>query len=450
MPLLKNIMEKNDTFIAECEGYTEDGAGVVKIDGFVIFVPGLLEHETAEIGITKLKKNYGYGRVINVIRPSEHRVKPICSVARACGGCTLQHMDDAEQRHFKEEKVRMCFRQNAGMEPEILPILKAQPFENYRNKVQIPVQFNKGKVEMGFYQNHTNRIVEFDTCAVQSHLSNQISAYLKKRFEALGCAKNIRHVLIKHAHRTGEVMVVLIVRNYPFEGSEKLVNQLTSKFEEIKSLSVIVNRREDNVILDGKEILLSGRPYIEETLLGCRFRISARSFYQINPYATEILYSKAIEAAGLTGKEILIDLYCGTGTMGIIGASKAKKVYGIEIVPDAVRDAKINAEANHVSNIDFFCMDASKGAQAILRSKIKADAMIIDPPRKGCSKDTIDAIVKIAPRRLVYVSCDPATLARDVKILSEAGYVLESVQPVDMFPHTTHIETIVLLQKLNS
>ena len=443
-------MEKNETYIAECEGYTEDGAGVVKIGGFVIFVPGLIEHETAEIGITKLKKNYGYGRVVRIIKPSEHRTDPVCSVSRPCGGCQLQHMDDAEQRHFKEEKVRMCFRQNAGMEPEILPILKAQPFENYRNKVQIPVQFNKGKVEMGFYQNHTNRIVEFDTCHVQSELSNEISAYLKKRFEVLGCAKQIRHVLIKHAHRTGEVMTVLIVRNYPFENSDRLITQLTEKYPQIKSLSAIVNRREDNVILDGKEILLYGRPYIEETLLGCRFRISARSFYQINPYATEILYSKAIEAADLHGKETLIDLYCGTGTMGIIGSSKAKKVYGIEIVPDAVKDAKINAEINGVKNIDFFCMDASKGAQAIIRSKIRADAMIIDPPRKGCSRDTIDAIVKIAPQRLVYVSCDPATLARDVKILCEEGYQLESVQPVDMFPHTTHVETIVLLQRQNS
>lgn len=438
-------MEKNETYIAQCEGYTEDGAGVVKIGGFVIFVPGLIEHETAEIGITKLNKNYGYGRVVRIIEPSEHRTEPVCKIARPCGGCQLQHMDDAEQRHFKEEKVRMCFRSNAGMEPEILPILKAEPFEHYRNKVQIPVQLNKGKVEMGFYQNHTNRIVETDTCYVQSQLSNEISAFLKKQFEIYSCASVIRHVLIKHAHRTGQVMVTLIVRNYPFKGCDKLKDALLKKYPQIKSFSAIINRREDNVILDGRDVLIAGNPWIEETLLGCTFRISARSFYQINPYATEILYTKAIEAAGLTGKETLIDLYCGTGTMGIIAASKAKKVYGIEIVPDAVRDAKINAENNHVENIEFLCMDAGKGAQAILRSRIKADAVIVDPPRKGCSRDTIDAIVKISPQRLVYVSCDPATLARDVKILSEQGYKLQSVQPVDMFPHTTHVETVCCL-----
>ena len=443
-------MEKNETYTAVCEGYTEDGSGVVKIDGFVIFVPGLIEHETAEIGITKLNRNYGYGRIVKILEPSEHRVQPVCPAARPCGGCQLQHMDDAEQRHFKEEKVRMCFRSNAGMEPEILPILKAEPYEHYRNKVQIPVQLNKGKTEMGFYQNHTNRIVETEKCYVQSELSNEIAAWLKQQFARTGCTEQIRHVLIKHAHRTGQVMVVLIVRNYPFAGSEKLCASLLKKFPMIRSLQAIINRRSDNVILDGKDVLIAGDPYIEETLLGCTFRISARSFYQINPYATEILYSKAVEAAGLSGKEILIDLYCGTGTMGIIASSKAKKVYGIEIVADAVRDAKINAQANGADNIEFLNMDASKGAQAMIRSKIKADAMIVDPPRKGCSPETISAIVKIAPKRLVYVSCDPATLARDVKILCAEGYELKSVQPVDMFPHTDHIETIVLLQKLNS
>lgn len=303
---------------------------------------------------------------------------------------------------------------------------------------------------MGFYQNHTNRIIEFDSCSVQSELSNKIASELKSLFDRFQCAARIRHVLIKHAHRTGQVMVALIVREYPFRNSDKVTGMLQKKFPEIRSLIAIVNRREDNVILDGKEILIAGNPYIEETLLGCTFRISARSFFQINPYATEILYSKAIEAAGLTGRETLIDLYCGTGTMGIIAASKAKKVYGIEIVADAVKDARINAKENNVNNIEFLNMDASKGAQAIIRSKIKADAMIIDPPRKGCSKDTIDAIVKIAPSRLVYVSCDPATLARDVKILTDKGYQLAGIQPVDMFPNTTHIETIVLLQRQNS
>lgn len=440
-------MEKNEIYIATATGYTEDGAGVTRINGVVIFVPGLLKDEEAEIGITKMKKTYGYGRIIQIRKPSPHRLQPKCSVYKQCGGCQLQHMDSHEQNFFKEDKVKTCFTQIAQMDVEVKPIIKVEPHWNYRNKVQIPVQLKDGKVEMGFYAPHTNRIIQYDTCHVQTDLSNDITNYLHHQMGMLACAKEVRHILIKHAHITGEVMVGLVVRNYPFHNCDKLINNLTKKYPQIKSLLAIVNRRDDNVILDGKEILLAGRKYIEEELLGWKFRISARSFYQINPYATKELYSKAIELAGLTGKETLIDLYCGTGTMGIIAASKAKKVYGIEIVSDAIKDANINAEANNVQNIQFINADASKGAQAIIRSKIKADAMIIDPPRKGCSKDTIDAIVKIAPKKLVYVSCDPATLARDVRILTDNGYQLELVQPVDLFPQTVHVETVAVLSR---
>ena len=443
-------MKKNDTFIAECTGYTEDGAGVVRTDGFVVFVKGLMIGEEAEIGMTAVKKNYGYGRIVRLVRPSKDRTEPRCSVSRPCGGCQLQHMNDNAQRFFKEEKVRNCFRTNAGMEPEILPIIRTEPYYHYRNKVQVPVQFNQGKVEMGFYQNHTNRIINYDACDVQSELSNRITVFLKEQFARFGCAANIRHVLIKHAHVSGQVMVVLIVRRHPFAREEELVKKTVEAFPEVRSMTAIENRREDNVILDGREYVLYGEPYIEEELLDCRFRISARSFFQINPYATKLLYAKALEFAGLTGRETVIDLYCGTGTIGILAAKHAKKVYGIEIVADAVKDAKVNARINGVENIEFLNMDASHGAQAVLRSKIKADAVIVDPPRKGCSREALDAIVKIAPKRLVYVSCDPATLARDVKILMENGFTVDKIQPVDMFPQTVHVETVVLLQKLNS
>ena len=439
------LMEKNEVYIGTCTGYNEDGAGVVRIEGIVLFVNGLLMGETAEIGIMKMKKNYGYGRVVRLIEASEHRCTPRCTVYRQCGGCTLQHMDDAEQRRFKEEKVKLCFRANAGMEIEPLPILRDEPVWNYRNKVQIPCAYEQGRVKMGFYRTHTNDIVPYDACMVQTDLSNELTDWFRKHLGE--AAKQVRHVLIKHAHMTDQVMVVLVVRKYPFVNSEAIIDQLVHAYKNISSVVVIVNKREDNVILDGQEICVYGNPYIEEELLGCRFRISARSFYQINPYMTKRLYETAIEYAGLTGKEILIDLYCGTGTMGLIASSKAKKVYGIEIVPEAVKDAEKNAEINGIENIRFLNMDASKGAQAMIRSKIKADAVIVDPPRKGCSKETLDAIVTISPERLVYVSCDPATLARDVAILREKGYELEKVQPVDMFPQTTHVETVVLLSK---
>lgn len=442
-------MEKNEVYKAVCTGYTEDGLGVTRINGAVIFVPNLIAGEEAEIGITKMKNSYGYGRVVKLLKSSEHRLEPMCPIARPCGGCQLQHMDSVAQKEFKEDKVRGCFEKNAGIHADILPIITTDHVWNYRNKVQIPVQVNNGNVQMGFYQNHTNRIVETDTCYCETERSNEIGRFLKSEIERLGCAKQFRHVLIKHAHLTGEIMTTFIVRNWPFPKSDILVGRLKDNFSDIVSINAIINRNENNVILDGKEINVFGRSYIEEELLGCRFRISSKSFYQINPYATAKLYSKAVEFAELTGKETLIDLYCGTGTIGMIASKHAKRVYGIEIVPQAIEDAKINAEVNHIDNIQFINADALKGAQMLLRSKIKPDVVIVDPPRKGCSSDTLAAIVKMSPERLVYVSCDPATLARDVRILSDNGYELKLVQPVDLFPQTVHVETVVLMSKVN-
>ncbi len=443
-------MKKNDLWEGTCEGYTYDGAGVVHFGDIVFFVPGMIEGETAELGVTAMKKNYGYARIAELKQKSEHRAIPQCSVYKQCGGCQLQHMDYEEQKRFKENKVKGVFLQNAKMDITPLPILTSPHLTAYRNKVQVPVQTDKGKVKMGFYRGHTNDIAEFDYCMVQTDRSNEIVQFLRRKLASLKCSSVFRHVLIKHAHRTNQIMVCFVVREHPFRNEERLVSELTEAFPEIRSVSCIINRREDNVILDGKEVLLSGSSYIEEELLGCRFRISARSFYQINPYTTEILYSKAIEYAGLTGTETVIDLYCGTGTIGILCAKKAKKVYGIEIVDDAVKDARINAELNHITNIDFFTADARKGARRLIENKIRADVVIVDPPRKGCSRETLDAIVTISPKRLVYVSCDPSTLARDCAYLKEKGYVTGDIQPVDMFPGTNHIETIVLLQKLNS
>lgn len=441
-------MEKNEVYRAVCTGYNEDGSGVVRIDGMVFFVPGLLEGEEAEIGITAIKRHFGYGRIVRLIEKSAHRTEPLCKVYRLCGGCQIMHMDREEQSRFKEEKLKQCFRANADMEIEPLPIITAEPYTNYRNKVQIPVQVNHGKVEMGFYQKHTNHIIPFDECHAESELSNSIVSDLRNWFEELGCAEVMRHVLIKHAHRTGQVMVVFIVKKWPCNNDQELIRRLMTKYPMIRSLSALINKRTDNVILDGKDVYLAGEPYIEEDLLGKTFRISARSFFQINPFTTPLLYQTAIDYCGLSGKETVVDLYCGTGTIGMIASDKAKKVYGIEIVPDAIKDAKKNAERNNVTNIEFLTADANQGAQRILKSKLKVDVVIVDPPRKGCTRDTLDAIIRISPKKLVYVSCDPATLARDVKILEENGYHMEKIQPVDMFPGTVHVETVVLLSKV--
>lgn len=443
-------MKKNENWTGTCIGYTWDGLGVVRFGDLVFFVPGLIEGEEAELSVTAMKKNYGYARIVKLLKESEHRTVPQCSVYRQCGGCQLMHMDLEEQRHFKQEKVRNLFLQNAHMEIQVQPILEAEVTAKYRNKVQVPVQLNNGRTEMGFYANRTNRIVEYDTCLVQSDLSNEITSKFRQWLSELGCTKAFRHVLIKHAHNTDQVMICMIVRNYPFNNSDVLLKRITETWLQVKSVSCIVNRREDNVILDGTDIQLYGTPYIEEELLGCRFRISARSFFQINPYSTKILYSTAIDYAQLSGNETLIDLYCGTGTIGILASRHAKHVYGIEVVADAIRDARVNAEINDVHNIDFYTADAKVGAQKLIQSGVKADVVIVDPPRKGCSRETLEAIHTISPKRLVYVSCDPATLTRDCAILKEMDYEVQKVQPVDMFPGTLHVETIVLLQKQNS
>ena len=287
-------MKKNDLWQGVSEGYTYDGAGVVHFGDIVFFVPGLLEGEEAELGVTAMKKNYGYARIAKLLKKSEHRVTPKCSVYKQCGGCQLMHMDYAEQLRFKTDKVKGVFLQNAKMEIEPERIITGGHEVAYRNKVQVPVQYDKGRVKMGFYRGRTNEIVQF----------------MKKKLEELRIGSVFRHVLIKHAHRSGQIMVCFVVREYPFRNAERLVNDLTKAFPEIRSVTCIENRREDNVILDGKETVLFGEPYIEEKLLGRTFRISARSFYQINPYATEMLYAKAIEYSGLTG--VYVSVTCAS------------------------------------------------------------------------------------------------------------------------------------------
>ena len=441
------MMKKKEVFVGRCVDYTYDGLGVVRDDDFVFFVSGLIVGEEAKLAAMAIKKNYGYARVVEILKESPHRRNPACSAAHKCGGCTLMHMDFQEQKHFKENKVKRLFLQNAHMDLEINPLLEGEKTAAYRNKVLVPMQVHDGHVNMGFYQRHSNRIIPFDRCIVQTEESNAIVQFLREKMEALSCGENVRHVLVKHAHVTNHMMVCLVVRQYPFIGIDVLRQDLVRKFPQITSVLAMVNRREDNVILSGEEIVLYGDAFIEEELMGCRFRISARSFFQINPYATKILYKKVLEMADLNGLETAVDLYCGTGTIGILMAKCAKAVYGIEIVEEAIADAKVNAEINGIHNIQFMAKDAKNGAMALIKQGIRPHVIVVDPPRKGCSKETLDAIIMMAPKRLVYVSCDPATLARDCAYMQGNGYMVQSVQPVDLFPNTIHVETVVKLSQ---
>ena len=297
----------------------------------------------------------------------------------------------------------------------------------------------------GYYRSHSHDIVDFDQCCLHSDLENAILRSLKAWIAEIGDPKQFRHWLIKHAFRTGQVMVVFIANTVQIKGKMELIRRLTESYPQIRSIILNVNEREDNVILGDKEIVLWGSASIEEELLGLRFQISAKSFYQINPIQTEVLYRKAIELAGLTGKETVIDVYCGTGTIGLSAASKAKRVIGIEIVPSAVEDAKNNAVRNGITNAEFICGDAGACTSQLLQRNIQPEVAIVDPPRKGLDRLTIDSLVKMNPDRIVYVSCDPATLARDCAFLNEQGYSVQVVQPVDMFPQTMHVETVCLL-----
>jgi len=438
--------KKNDVLTAEAVDYTFDGLGVVRHEGLCFFVKDLLKGEKAEIGVTAVKKNVGYGRVIRRLSDSPQRVEPRCPVARQCGGCQLQMMNSELQAEFKRHRVADCFQRIGHLDVEVKPVLSMEFPWKYRNKVQVPVGMNReGQMISGYYRSHSHDIVDFDQCCLHSDLENAILSSLKAWIAEIGDPKQFRHWLIKHAFRTGQVMVVFIANTAQIKGKMELIRLLTESYPQIRSIILNVNEREDNVILGDKEIVLWGSASIEEELLGLRFQISAKSFYQINPVQTEVLYRKAIELAGLTGKETVIDVYCGTGTIGLSAASKAKRVIGIEIVPSAVEDAKNNAVRNGIVNAEFICGDAGACTSQLLQRNIQPEVAIVDPPRKGLDRLTIDSLVKMNPDRIVYVSCDPATLARDCAFLSEQGYSVQVVQPVDMFPQTTHCETVVLL-----
>lgn len=440
-------MKKNDRFIGVCTGYNVDGLGVVKHDGLVFFVKNVLRGEEVEVVVTAMKKTYGFGHCVRHLTVSNHRQEVQCDIYKLCGGCHLQHMDKEEQCYFKRQKVVDCFASIAKMTPNVVEVLDMDSPYRYRNKVQVPIQLVNDEVKMGFYRNHSHDIIEFEDCLVQTKCSNKIVHRMKALLKEYQVASNFRHIVIKHSHNTDEVMVVWVVREYPFKFVEELKEKLMSEFSNIKSIVVNINQRNDNVVLSSDEVILTESGQIKESLNDFYFNISSRSFYQINPIQTKVLYEKAMEYATIKPEDIVVDFYCGTGTIGLFASQYAKKVIGVEIVPEAIADAKVNAENNGINNIQFICADAKDGSKEILKMGQKVDVVFVDPPRKGCDEETLSAIVEMAPKKIVYISCDPSTLARDCKLLKEWGYSVEEVQPVDMFPLTHHVETVCLLTR---
>ena len=441
-------MKKNEVFTGICLDYTEDGLGIVKQDSFVYFVKGLLKGETAKIKVISLKKNYGYGKVEEILTASKNRRESQCPYYPKCGGCQLLHMSYAEQLQLKENKVQQDLIKIAKLDIQVEPILQADEEFFYRNKVQIPLQMKDGKLIGGFYRSYSHDVVEMDACLLQSDLSNQIYAETLLLVKKYAMGSEIRHIMIKHGFTTNEVMLVLISLKRKIRNMDFLVKEITEAYPEIKSVVLNVKEKDDNVILGKENIVLYGQSTITDILLGKKFKISANSFYQVNPRQTEKLYAKAIEYADLKKEDVIADVYGGIGTIGICASDFVKKVYGVEIIEEAIEDAKENSRLNNISNTEYEAGDAGTVVEKWLQEGIQIDVAFIDPPRKGCDDLTIESLVKLQPRSIVYVSCDPATLARDLQKFDLLGYKTEKVQPLDMFPNTKHVETVVLMSRV--
>ena len=435
-----------------CVDYTYDGLGIIKIDGEVLFAKNLIIGEEAKVRVLKKEKNVYIGEVIKIYNPSSNRVTPSCPYYEDCGGCHLLHMNYEEQLRFKEKHVQNCINRIGGIDKEVLPIIKMdEPFK-YRNKVQVSFSKDyKGNVVGGFYKEKTHQIIDNENCLLENEEAEQIISFFKslikkydiEPFDRSSNNGTIRHLLVRTGYHSKEVMVVIITKSRFIPKQNILIQELTKKFPNIVSIIHNINEAKTNMILGNKENCIYGKSYIEDTLCGLKFRISSKSFYQVNPIQTEKLYETAIKAANLSKEDNIIDAYSGIGTIGLIASKYCKSVVGVEIVKEAIINAYSNARLNNINNAKYYVDDASKFIINYSKEN-KADVVFVDPPRSGLDKKFVDTLLLSKPSRVVYVSCDPSSLARDLKMLKE-GYEIESIQPVDMFPNTYHVETVVLL-----
>ena len=453
------MVVKNNEYILDIISVGYEGEGIAKIDGYPIFIEGAILGEKVKVLIVKAKKNYAYGKLLEVIEASEERIEPKCKVYKRCGGCTVQHMNYKKQLDYKFERVKDCISKIGGLDSSLVeyPIGMKEP-ERYRNKVQLPVGIVKGELSIGFYAPRSHNIINLETCLIQDKVADKVADITRKwmiKYNISAASidgvfnKNglIRHVMIRKGFTTNEVMVVLVSTKKSVPDIENFIEEIKNNIEGIKSIILNVNKENTNVILGQECITLWGKDTITDYIDNFKFNISPLSFFQVNPVQTEKLYSKALEYAGLTGEETVFDAYCGTGTITLFLSQKAKKVYGVEIIEPAIINARENAKINNIDNAEFFVGKSEEIIPELIEKGIVPEVIVVDPPRKGCDIKLLEAIGKAKPKRVVYVYCDPSTLARDLKILEEKGYKTEKVQPVDMFPHTSHIENVTSLIK---
>ncbi len=451
------MLQKNDIINLKITSATAEGSGVGKTDdGIAVFVPLSAVGDELIVRILKVKKTYAFGKIEEITAPAPSRVTPDCPYFAKCGGCVWRHISYKEECKLKQQKVTDAVQRIGGIQTEIRPILGSERTLRYRNKAQLPVGLGRdGAVQMGFYAFHSHRIINCADCALQpgqfADVMQITRAFLAESDndiydEATGKGR-LRHLYIRYGEVTDELMVCYVVNGNGLKQEDVLVKMLREGLPNLKTVIVNSNREKTNVILGRKNRVIYGSGFITDVLCGLTFRISPFSFWQVNRAQAERLYEQARAYAGLTGEETLLDLYCGTGTIGLTMAKDCKTLIGVEIVEDAVRDAEQNAAVNNICNARFMCADAPKAAAQLEQEGIRPDVVVLDPPRKGCGEALVKTIAGMSPKRVVYVSCDPATLARDLKSFAEEGYKTTEITPVDMFPRTAHVESVALAVK---
>lgn len=451
----KSSVVKNEKYVVDIIDNGFEGEGIAKIDGLTVFVPGSIKGEKCEILIVKVLASHAYGKIVNIIEKSENRKESDCATYKRCGGCSLRHMTYESTLKLKRQVVQNLVNKGLKKKVEVLETIGMENPYNYRNKAQYPVGLNsEGQPEVGVFAQRTHTIIPIQTCLIQTEISQKIAKtilnFVKEKNIQVYNEENqkglLRHIVIKVGKYTNQVMCILVVNDSKFNQEQELVKLLCEKYPEIKTIVKNINNKNTNVILGKENINLYGNGYIEDKLGEYIFKISPMSFYQVNPVQAEILYTTAINQANLDKNDILFDLYCGIGTIGIFASKYVNKVYGIEIVPQAIEDAKENAKINDVKNIEFICGDVEVAFDELInKEKIVPSAIIVDPPRKGLDNKTVENIAKIKPAKLVYISCNPATMVRDLTKLEDI-YNIKTIQPVDMFPWTNGVESITILE----
>lgn len=454
------MVEKNKEYIFDIISQGYEGEGIAKIDNkYPIFIEGALKGEKVKVRIVKVNKNFAYGKLMEVLEASEERVNPPCAIYKRCGGCKLQHASYKAQLDFKWDRVKDCVSKIGKLDPSIVkyPLGMEEPWR-YRNKVQLPIGLINGEVKIGFFAPRSHDIIDMESCLIQDEIGDKVVKLTREWIEKFNIRPYnvdgeydekgiVRHIMIRRGFTTNEVMVVLVTNGENIPHKEEFVDLMVKNIPGIKSVIQNINSKKTNVILGLESKTLWGEDTISDYIGDFRFNISPLSFFQVNPTQTEVLYGKALEYANLTGNEEVFDAYCGTGTITLFLSQKAKKVYGVEIIPQAIDNAWINAKENKVENVEFFVGESEVVIPDLINNGVKADVVVVDPPRKGCDKKLLDAITNIDAKKIVYVSCDPSTLGRDLKVLEDNGYKTLEVQPVDMFPNTSHVENVAKLIK---